>query len=132
MRRQMWTHGQIRKIAWSRSGCVAYVGSDGKSVRLTSYPLDAKSPATILDTGQAHRDGGDILHLCWDAPGSSLAIIDSLGRILIYRANHCLNHLTVTGQHSPDKVDMCNGVVGMQWISSKGPEVYHPSVDLSS
>lgn len=116
-------YGESRKIAWSRSGCIAYITRSGKSVRLISYPLGPESSATTLDTSYIHRDEGEFVHLCWDTPGSSLAVVDSLGRISIHRSNHSLNHFAATGKYLPDKIDMCNGVVGMHWIPSRGPEV---------
>lgn len=116
-----------RKIAWSKSGCIAYVTRDAKSVRVVSYPLGPDSSAITLDTSYFHRNEGDFVHLYWDTPGTSLAVVDSLGRISVHRSCLSLSQFNATGHYLPNKIDTCNAVVGMQWISSRAPEVIRTS-----
>lgn len=115
---------KLRKIAWSRTGCIAYISLDGTRVsvrNLQCSPSDGKwmlsEESPLVPVTEAH--GGNILvHLAWNEAGSELAVADCLGRVSIYSISMALNSITGLRQAAFDSSDDCNQVVGMMWLNS--------------
>ncbi|KAJ6112846.1 hypothetical protein N7512_008170 [Penicillium capsulatum] len=121
---EMRLSGCRQKVAWSRTGCIAFISPDGTRVsvrNLQCRPSDGKwvlsEESPLAPATEAH--GGNILvHLAWNEAGSELAIADCLGRVSIYSISMALNSITGLRQAAFDSSDDCNQVVGMMWLSS--------------
>lgn len=120
----LYQSGCSQKIAWSRLGCIAYISSHGKAVQLQAFPFDKTIGSKTLTLGNSHASNDELVHVCWDMLGTCLAVVDTSGRISIHRSNLLsINNLNLVGRHTPNKADVCNRVIGMQWIVSKQTEM---------
>ena len=62
--------------------------------------------------------GGPIVHLSWSPTNNSseLAIIDAVGRVLIYNFGTHLNKPTLSRRWDTDPIDDLHAVVGTYWL----------------
>jgi mediator of RNA polymerase II transcription subunit 16, fungi type len=111
-----------RTIAWSRSGTIATVSRDGKTLQLRflrSNPEDGSwdlSEPTTCDLITA-SSSATIVHLDWASTNSpELAVIDSLGRVAILTFSITLNRPLSARKWDFDPVDDMYAVVGSFWL----------------
>lgn len=129
---------KIRKVAWSRLGCVAYISPDGVRVNvrhLQCRSLDGKwqlsehsSLAAVTET----HGGSQLTHLCWNETGSELAVVDCLGRVSIYSLSMALNCVTGLRQASFDSGDDSSQIVGMMWLNTSRSVRHGPGIYIDS
>jgi mediator of RNA polymerase II transcription subunit 16, fungi type len=111
-----------RKIAWSKSGCVAYITPDGYAVNLRVFSRD---PATgkwdlsedaQLEIPHGHDDF-PYVHLSWSHLGQDLAVVDAAGHVLLFSPQMVLDKMglqRVDPSHPEAEMD---AVVGMHWLA---------------
>ncbi|KAL1954471.1 hypothetical protein VTO42DRAFT_1147 [Malbranchea cinnamomea] len=119
--------GCCRKIAWSRTGTIAYISEDGQKVFLrllvyktdhAKWSLDDDNPGNLIT--EAHDDH-TFTHLCWNELGTELAIVDSCGRISTFAMSIALNALSSQKPATIDPCDDGNYPVGLMWLSINRP-----------
>lgn len=118
---ELRTGSCCQQIAWSKSGSIASVASDGYTLEirhLRSHPEDgtwglSRSNVSNFNSSQ---DGGPIRHLVWSPTGSELAVIDSVGRVTILAMFASLNKLNIVKSCHIDSVDDLQTVVGSYWL----------------
>ncbi|ROT36946.1 mediator of RNA polymerase II transcription subunit 16 [Sodiomyces alkalinus F11] len=117
------TRGCCQAIAWSKSGVIASISPDGKSVQARvprADPADgswALSEPTTIDLITA-TSSNPIVHLAW-APTAAheLAVIDATGRVAIVAFTGALNRPYPTRKWDDDHVDDLHAVVGCFWLN---------------
>ena len=113
-----------RKVAWSKTGAIAYVTADGHQVILQHLLCDPESgewqlskPTFIDDVAATHQQA-TIVHLSWDHPSDYLAVVDSFGRTSIYTCLYALNCVTVRRKGTFDPEDDLGSIVGLTWLQT--------------
>ncbi|KAF2198211.1 hypothetical protein GQ43DRAFT_443542 [Delitschia confertaspora ATCC 74209] len=119
---ELQTSGCCQKIAWSNSGCIAYITPDGHGVNLKAF---MRNPAT--DKWEFGKDTSltlphsqhdfPIVHLSWSHLGTDLAVINSAGRLIMFTAAFALDRMILARQHFVDQEDEMGAVVGLHWLS---------------
>lgn len=115
--------GFERKIAWSRTGAIAYIAPDGSKAflrNLNCSPEDGKW--SLSDGDHEHpiaeaQTGHTLVHLAWNEPGTDLAVVDSCGRISIVGMSIGLNVLIQSRPPALDPDDDGNQPVGLMWLA---------------
>lgn len=126
-----------RKIAWSKLGCISYVGKDGHAVNLRHLVCNSQdgqwklSEENLADEVSAVQSEHQIVHLCWNHTGNDLAIINIYGQISIFTIIIALNRLTVSRRHLIDPEDHLGAVVGYMWLNTER-EVFARAFSISS
>lgn len=126
----------LRKIAWSRLGCVAYISQDSSRVNvrhLQCQKSDGKwtlSDETPLNQVAEAHDGHALVHLCWNESGSELAIADTSGRVSIYSIPIALNSVNGARQAAFDAADDGAQIVGMMWLNQNRSVTIHSTRDI--
>ena len=112
----------FRKIAWSKSGCVANITPDGNGINLRVFsrdPITGKwdlGKETALDVPHA-LDSLPFVHLSWSHLGNDLAIMNAAGHVMIYSCAMVLDRMTLMRADSiPQDAEM-DSVVGMHWLA---------------
>lgn len=120
---ELRTRGACQSLAWSKTGIIASVTPDGRSIELRylrAHPKDASwglsEPTTFVPEGSSL--GGPIVHLAW-APTqtSDLAIIDAVGRVSIVSFSTNVNRPATQRKWDDDSTDDLNAVVGTFWLN---------------
>jgi mediator of RNA polymerase II transcription subunit 16 len=114
-----------QRIAWSRSGTIAVIGPDSRTINLyvlIRNPKDGSwrrsKPASVaLPLDDSLQDPQPLVHLCWAHMGHELAAIDTLGRIFIYSVGSSAGQLTLSRNPASDPSQDRAGVVGMCWLA---------------
>ncbi|RYP18890.1 hypothetical protein DL765_003678 [Monosporascus sp. GIB2] len=133
--------GACRGIAWSKTGTIASIAPDGQSLELRYLRADPKdgtwglSEPTPLAPWPSLA-GGPLVHLSWGpaVTSSELAVIDAVGRVLIFNFGLNLNRPTLTRRWDTDPIDDLHAVVGTYWLNLVPPNpaklnpVYGPAV----
>lgn len=120
---ELRTRGSCQSLAWSKTGIIATVAPDGRSIELRylrAHPKDASwglsEPTTFVPEGSLL--GGPIVHLAWSPTQTSdLAIIDAVGRVLIVNFSTNVNRPTTQRRWDEDSTDDLNAVVGTFWLN---------------
>ncbi|OAL70354.1 hypothetical protein A7D00_5320 [Trichophyton violaceum] len=115
--------GCCQKIAWSRTGAIAYIAPDGSKAflrNLNCSPEDGKW--SLSDGDHEHpiteaQTGHTLVHLAWNEPGTDLAVVDSCGRISIVGMSIGLNVLIQSRPPALDPDDDGNQPVGLMWLA---------------
>lgn len=113
----------LRAVAWSKSGVIASISPDGKSVQVRvprADPADGSwvlGEPTTIDLITA-TSSNPIVHLAW-APTTAheLAVIDATGRVAIVAFTGALNRPYPTRKWDDDHVDDLHAVVGCFWLN---------------
>lgn len=82
------------------------------------WALSDEKPANPI--AEAHG-GHTFVHLCWNEPGSDLAVVDSCGRILIVSMSIAFNVLVTSRSALIDSDDDGNQPVGLMWLCMNRP-----------
>ena len=127
-------NAMLRKLAWSRSGCLAYITKNAHSIGVVvpqfqtrdgtwnfNRHLDPSFPQQISNVFQTH----ELVHVSWNPYGSELMIVDEVGRIALCIAYIVLNRLVVTRVISPDPEDGLRSIVGAGWLPHQIRRVSH-------
>ncbi|KAF2182172.1 hypothetical protein K469DRAFT_669982 [Zopfia rhizophila CBS 207.26] len=119
---ELHASGCCQKIAWSKSGCVAYITSDGDGISLRVFSRDASSGKWALGKDTSldipHRHGGlPLVHISWSHLGNDLAVMDAAGRVLIFSCAMVLDRMATTRAHVVDPEHEMDAVVGMHWLA---------------
>ncbi|WQF84982.1 Putative mediator complex, subunit Med16, WD40-repeat-containing domain superfamily [Colletotrichum destructivum] len=116
------TRGCCQGIAWSRSGAIASISPDGKTLEarfLRSHPDDGNwglSEPTKVDL-IAINATSPIVHLAWASTTSpELAVIDATGRVAILTYSITLNRPFATRKWDHDPSDDLHAIVGSYWL----------------
>ncbi|KAI8282416.1 hypothetical protein K4K60_003596 [Colletotrichum sp. SAR11_57] len=122
----MWlnqTCGWLRGVAWSRSGAIASVSPDGRSLEtrfLRSHPdngewgLSEPTKVELVSTNPS----SPIVHLAWASTASpELAVIDATGRVSILTYSINLNRPFATRKWDHEPCDDLHAVVGCYWLA---------------
>ncbi|KAL2756219.1 hypothetical protein ACRALDRAFT_1042669 [Sodiomyces alcalophilus JCM 7366] len=117
------TRGCCQAVAWSKSGVIASISPDGKSVQVRTPRADpadgswALGEPTTIDLITA-TPFNPIVHLAW-APTTAheLAVIDSTGRVAIVAFSGALNRPYPTRRWDDDHFDDLHTVVGCFWLN---------------
>ncbi|KAF2686468.1 hypothetical protein K458DRAFT_198476 [Lentithecium fluviatile CBS 122367] len=114
--------GCCSRIAWSKNGCVAYIGPGGKTVNLKVFSRDSSSgkrdlgPDTPVEIPSGHNDY-PFVHLSWSHLGNDLVIINSAGHVLVFSCAMALDRMSfMRAESGPPESDM-DAVVGMHWLA---------------
>ncbi|EEY18336.1 mediator of RNA polymerase II transcription subunit 16 [Verticillium alfalfae VaMs.102] len=132
---EMRTRGCAQGIAWSKSGTIAYISPDGRSVQVRYLRADPKtggwglSEPTTVDAITA-SPSTPIVHLAWAATSSNeLAVIDAAGRVAILAFSVSLNRPFLTRKWDADHVDDLHAIAGCFWLplasQHKNYHVFH-------
>lgn len=115
----------LRKLAWSRLGCIAYISQDGLRVHvrhLVCRPSDGKwvlsNDHPLNPVTEAHG-GQTLTHLSWNETGSELAVVDVSGRVSVFSISIALNSVAAHRQAIIDPADDGAQVVGMMWLNAQ-------------
>ncbi|ORY62102.1 RNA polymerase II mediator complex subunit Sin4 [Pseudomassariella vexata] len=116
--------GSCQGLAWSKSGTIASISPDGQSLDLRylrAHPKDATwslSEPTSCTPWQGPLVG-PLAHLSWaPTPNPQLAVIDSVGRVLILNFSPNLNRPSTARRWETDAVDDLNAIVGTYWLNT--------------
>ncbi|RYP53448.1 hypothetical protein DL768_001593 [Monosporascus sp. mg162] len=133
--------GACRGIAWSKTGTIASIAPDGQSLELRYLRADPKDGTWGLSEPTPlapwpNLAGGPLVHLSWGpaVTSSELAVIDAVGRVLIFNFGLNLNRPTLTRRWDTDPIDDLHAVVGTYWLNLVPPNpaklnpVYGPAV----
>ncbi|KAI1328343.1 RNA polymerase II mediator complex subunit Sin4 [Xylariaceae sp. FL0255] len=121
---ELRARASCHRLAWSKWGTIASISSDGQSLELRhleSTPEDgswALSSPRVL-TPWENLVGGPIVHLSWGPANPELAVIDSVGRVLLLSFNSDLNRPVPSRRWDGDSVDDLNAIVGTYWLNSQ-------------
>ncbi|PNH42809.1 hypothetical protein VD0004_g4552 [Verticillium dahliae] len=132
---EMRTRGCAQGIAWSKSGTIASISPDGRSVQVRYLRADPKtgswglSEPTTVDAITA-SPSTPIVHLAWAATSSNeLAVIDAAGRVAILAFSVSLNRPFLTRKWDADHVDDLHAIAGCFWLplasQHKNYHVFH-------
>ncbi|KAG7125023.1 Mediator of RNA polymerase II transcription subunit 16 like protein [Verticillium longisporum] len=132
---EMRTRGCAQGIAWSKSGTIASISPDGRSVQVRYLRADPKtggwglSEPTTVDAITA-SPSTPIVHLAWAATISNeLAVIDAAGRVAILAFSVSLNRPFLTRKWDADHVDDLHAIAGCFWLplasQHKNYHVFH-------
>ena len=112
-----------QKVAWSKSGCVANITSQGHSVTLQVCVRDAPhraptlSQPVSLDVG-SHFEDDVIVHLCWSSSGTELAIVGASGRVAAYKTGSTVDQMELIATYVHAAQEEQNAVVAIEWYSN--------------
>lgn len=118
-----------RSVAWSRSGTIASVTPDGKSLQLRflrCHPSSGLWDLSEPTTAEFIKGSPAIpmVHLEWSTAGTpDLAVIDAVGRVTIASFPNTLNRPFVMRTWENDPVDDRHAVVGCHWLPVISPQV---------
>ncbi|KAL9116271.1 MAG: hypothetical protein Q9187_007206, partial [Circinaria calcarea] len=124
---ELRTNGCSQKVAWSKNGCIAYITSDGRSVRLANLRC---GPANGVWEQDSHADsllaghilriykGRELAHLSWNSTGLELLVADVYGRLSIFSTSLVsINRVAAAKVWITDPEDNLNTLVGMTWLN---------------
>ena len=114
----------IRKIAWSKSGCIARITADADGVDVYGFMHDSDkkeyvlSEPTRLELHSGHQS--PLVHVSWgkSAMTLDLVVIDASGGMSIFMPQFSVNYLRLAKFFSPDAHNDRGRVVGMEWLWS--------------
>ncbi|KAF2639884.1 hypothetical protein P280DRAFT_454076 [Massarina eburnea CBS 473.64] len=119
---ELSTSGCCSRIAWSKSGCVAYITPDRYAVHLRVFSRDTSTgkwdlgKATPIDIPVSY-DEYPFLHVSWSNLGNDLAVINAAGQVMIFTCSMVLDRMTfMRSDLTQPEVDM-DKVVGMHWLA---------------
>ncbi|KAK7449381.1 RNA polymerase II Mediator complex subunit Sin4 [Colletotrichum acutatum] len=119
---ELRTRGCCQGVAWSRSGSIASVSPDGKTLEarfLRSHPDNGDwglSEPTKVDLISINPSS-PIIHLAWASTASpELAVIDATGRVAILTYSITLNRPFATRKWDHDPSDDLHAIVGSYWL----------------
>ncbi|KAF6814593.1 mediator of rna polymerase ii transcription subunit 16 [Colletotrichum sojae] len=122
------TRGCCQGVAWSKSGVIASISADGRSLEtrfIRSHPDDGEwglSEPTKIDLITT-SPSSHIVHLAWASTASpELAVIDATGRVSILTFSMNLNRPFATRKWDQDPVDDLHAVVGCYWLALAPPQ----------
>ena len=112
----------IRRIAWSKNGCVAYISPDGYTVNLKVFSRDTETGKWDLgkDVPLEPPTGREIfpfVHLSWSHLGNDLAVMDEAGRLMIFTCAMALDRLQFIRAELVHPESEVDAVVGMHWLA---------------
>lgn len=110
-------------MAWSRTGTIANITPDGQNVELRylrrspddgSWDLSEPTTCPFVKGSPTIP----IVHLVWAGTSSpDLAVIDSVGRVIIVSFSITLNHPFVQRKWDTDPTDDVHTIVGAYWLN---------------
>ncbi|OHF01042.1 RNA polymerase II Mediator complex subunit Sin4 [Colletotrichum orchidophilum] len=119
---ELRTRGCCQGVAWSRSGAIASISPDGKTLEarfLRSHPDDGEwglSEPTKVDLISINPSS-PIIHLAWaSTTNPELAVIDATGRVAILTYSITLNRPFATRKWDHDPSDDLHAIVGSYWL----------------
>ncbi|CAJ0546019.1 Ff.00g094920.m01.CDS01 [Fusarium sp. VM40] len=136
--------GCCQAVAWSRTGTIANITPDGQNVELRylrrspddgSWDLSEPTTCPFVKGSPTIP----IVHLVWAGTSSpDLAVIDSVGRVIIVSFSITLNHPFVQRKWDTDPTDDVHTIVGAYWLNVApsnqqsynvmyGPATKHPN-----
>ncbi|KAF2743145.1 hypothetical protein M011DRAFT_411182 [Sporormia fimetaria CBS 119925] len=121
---EMGTVGCCQRIAWSKSGCVAYISPDGYGVYLKVFSRNSSNSKwdlakdTQLEIPLQHNDF-PYVHLSWSHLGNDLAVVDAAGRVLVFSCQGVMNRMALTRVNMSQTEAELDAVVGMNWLAMK-------------
>ncbi len=118
---------ECRKVAWSRLGCLAVISPDGRKVyvrNLQCNPDDGRwtlSRENLVFQANAAHERNELCHLSWNHSGAEVAVVDVLGRILVFQIVIAVNRLLASRPHDHlhHQEDDLGAVVGMAWLNTE-------------
>lgn len=120
---------RCRRIAWSKTGCIATIDEDGHGVftrQLFCNKGDGKwtlsQPISIKGISTLHCDY-PIIHLSWNHQGHELAVFDSMGRVSIFTLLFTLSDFSAPRKCAIDTDDPLGVVVGLIWLNNEKPVI---------
>lgn len=125
------TSGCCQLIAWSKTGCVAYVAPDGKSVKLAFLSYDPQEQSWSLndraglDKSITSDKKHPIVSLLWSPNLMDLAIADAAGRITVVNHSYMsMNSVAILRNAADDQENDLNQPVGMYWLNRERPSLW--------
>jgi len=112
-----------RKLAWSKSGCIASISRDGAGLNichLQCHPKNGKwalSKEYAVDQVSATHRNQPLTHVQWSHTGQELAVLDSAGKISILNVAMAMNNLHLSRPAETDQEDDLAEVAGLQWLT---------------
>ena len=116
-----------RKISWSKFGCIAYITSDNRNIRLANLRCNPKTgdweihthpDATLEHQISKVYKGRELAHLSWNITGLELVIADIYGRLTIFTNLFAINRVSITKTWLTDAEDNLNALVGTMWLNN--------------
>lgn len=116
------TLSESRRIAWSKNGCVAYISPDGYTINLKVFFRDPASGKWDLgkDVPLEFPQGRDVfplVHLSWSHLGNDLAVMDEVGRVMVFQCQMALDRLQFIRAELSHPESEADVVVGMHWLA---------------
>jgi mediator of RNA polymerase II transcription subunit 16 len=109
-------------MAWSKSGCVAYIAPGGKAVHLRVFSRDSSTGKwdlgadSLIEIPPGHSDY-PFVHISWSHLGNDLAIVNSAGHLMVFTCAMALDRMSFTKlEPGPPETDS-DAVVGMHWLA---------------
>ena len=122
----------IRKIAWSKMGCIAYITADNREVQVAnlqrhqsdgSWSLSLKSDYILGEYISRIFQGRELANLSWNPSGQDLLVADVHGRLSIFQVRVAINRLAAYKSWPPESDNHLNALVGITWLNAKGRTV---------
>ncbi|XXG98201.1 ATP-dependent DNA helicase Hrp3 [Hypoxylon texense] len=115
------SRGSCQEIAWSKGGTIASITPDGQKLQLQYLRADTKDasyalsePNTVAPWGTL--PAGPLVHLSFGPSNSELAVIDAVGRVIIFNFHTNLNRPFLMRKWDHDPVDDLHAIVGTYWL----------------
>ncbi|KAM0343821.1 hypothetical protein ACHAPU_008090 [Fusarium lateritium] len=115
--------GCSQAVAWSRTGTIANITSDGQNVELRylrrspddgSWDLSEPTTCPFVKGSPTIP----IVHLSWAGTSiPDLAVIDAVGRVAVVSFSISLNHPFVQRRWDADPIDDVHAIVGSYWLN---------------
>lgn len=126
-----------RKLAWSKTGSVAHIAQDGRTITVQALVRDNKSGRWSLSNGTSKpiiaQDNARFTHLDWSSSGNDLVVTDQNGRLYVYVMAFALNRLMPNPLQYTVPQDDLSAVVGLHWLPmNMGPSPRVNNTSLSS
>jgi mediator of RNA polymerase II transcription subunit 16 len=108
-----------RRLAWSKTSCVAQISADSSKVFVRALCRDKNTAKWSLsdETEVNASEGAIFTHLEWSSSGFDLVIADQFGRFTLFTLTHALNSLERRPMNLSSPVDDLNQIVGLHWLA---------------
>lgn len=112
-----------RKLAWSNSGSIARISSDGHNISFRAFLRDIKIGKWSLGEENQHPlhapDGSTFVHLHFNHVGQDLAVVDDLGIVHLYSmsgGNGRMHRAAVDLGTDQARRSLLDAAIGLHWL----------------
>ncbi|KAF2173213.1 hypothetical protein M409DRAFT_17158 [Zasmidium cellare ATCC 36951] len=136
---EMQSRGCCTKLAWSNTGSIARVSTDGSQIAFRTMIRDKKTAMWTISGESKHPirapEGRRFVHIAFSGIGIELAAADNVGTVHIYSLQGPLSRMVppynAAGAQSNSSKTESDSVVGLHWLPLFSAEFRGPFVDVA-